>query len=369
MSGNTFGKNLTVTVFGESHGPAVGAVIDGLPSGIRIDMDLLLDQLNKRKPAGKISTARREKDLPEFLSGVKDGLTQGTPLTMLFRNENVRRNDYDSLTGKPRPSHADYSGFVRYGGFADASGGGHFSARLTVPMTAAGAICLQMLRDKGIRIGTHIRKLHHLEERCFDQDDLLKDIEKLDTRLFPVLEDEMEGKMKEVIEQAAVRKDSVGGILETAVYGLEAGIGEPVFDSLEGLLSHALFAVPAVKGVQFGTGFGLAEMYGSEANDPFIVKDGRVATADNHNGGINGGISNGMPVVFETVIKPTPSIARSQKTVNFRTMEETEITIAGRHDPAIVHRARVVQDTMTALVLADLLAQHFGLMWLKEDTL
>ena len=360
MSRNTFGKNLSVTIFGESHGPAIGAVIDGLPSGLKIDMDYLADQMNKRKAAGKISTARHEADLPEFISGLKDGYTEGTPLTLIIRNENVRRNDYAATMNKPRPSHADYSGHIRYGGFEDASGGGHFSARLTAPLTAAGAIAQQMLKEKGILIGTHIRKLHHIEERPFDEVRLKEDIDLVNSRLFAVLEAESEEKMKAVIEEAAEQKDSVGGILETAVYGLEAGIGEPMFDSLESMLSHALFAVPAVKGVQFGSGFAFADMYGSQANDPFTYKDGKVQTLSNHNGGINGGISNGMPIRFETVIKPTPSIGRKQQTVDLENMTDTEIEIRGRHDPAVIHRARAVIDAVTALAVVDLLMEKYG---------
>lgn len=365
MSKNTIGKNLTVTIFGESHGPAIGAVMDGLPSGIRIDMDLMNEQMNRRKAAGKISTARHEKDLPEFISGVKDGMTEGTPLTLLIRNENVRRSDYGNIMNTPRPSHADYSGHVRYSGFEDASGGGHFSGRLTAPLTAAGTVCLQMLRDKGILIGTHIRRLHHIEERHFDETDLPRDINIVNSRQFAVLQEEKEAEMKALIEQAAEQKDSVGGILETAVYGLEAGIGEPMFDAVESRLAQALFAVPAVKGVQFGSGFGFAGMFGSEANDPFVIRNGRVQTETNHNGGINGGITNGMPVLFETVIKPTPSIARVQRTVDLDRNENTTIEISGRHDPAIIHRARPVIDAVTAIVLVDLLMEKYGRSWFE----
>ncbi len=367
MSKNTLGKNLTVTIFGESHGPAVGAVIDGVPSGIRIDMNLMAEQMNRRRAAGKISTARQEKDLPEFISGVRNGITEGTPLTLLIRNENVRRSDYGSIMNTPRPSHADYSGHIRYGGFEDASGGGHFSGRLTAPLAAAGALCLQMLRDRGILIGTHIRRLHDIEERHFDETDLITDINTVNSRLFAVLQEEKEAEMKALIEKAAEEKDSVGGILETAVTGLEAGIGEPMFDSVESCLAHALFSVPAVKGVQFGCGFGFVGMYGSEANDPFVIKDGRVQTETNHNGGINGGITNGMPILFETVIKPTPSIAGRQRTVDLEKMENTWIEISGRHDPAIIHRARPVIDAVTAIVLTDLLMEKYGRSWFEGE--
>ena len=366
---NTIGNLITLTVFGESHGPAIGGVLDGLPPGLAVDEAYIASQMDLRRAVGKISTGRHEADVPEFLSGVKNGRTEGTPLAFMIRNSDVKRSDYDMLAETARPSHADYTGHVKYSGFHDASGGGHFSGRLTAVITAAGAILRQALEQKGILIGTHIRSLHGIEDDPFLQNELVQQIRILNAKDFAVLNEETGKQMIAEIEHAASLHDSLGGILETAVSGLPAGIGEPMFDSLESRLSHALFSIPAVKGVAFGSGWELAQMYGSEANDAFGIEDGQVITLTNHNGGINGGISNGMPVLFRTVIKPTPSIARSQKTVNFRTMEETEITIKGRHDPAIVHRARVVQDTMTALVLADLLAQHFGLMWLKEDTL
>ena len=358
-----------MTVFGESHGPAIGGVLDGLPPGLAVDEAYIASQMDLRRAVGKISTGRHEADVPEFLSGVKNGRTEGTPLAFMIRNSDVKRSDYDMLAETARPSHADYTGHVKYSGFQDASGGGHFSGRLTAVITAAGAILRQALEQKGILIGTHIRSLHGIEDDPFLQNELVQQIRILNAKDFAVLNEETGKQMIAEIEHAASLHDSLGGILETAVSGLPAGIGEPMFDSLESRLSHALFSIPAVKGVAFGSGWELAQMYGSEANDAFGIEDGQVITLTNHNGGINGGISNGMPVLFRTVIKPTPSIARSQKTVNFRTMEETEITIKGRHDPAIVQRARVVQDTMTALVLADLLVQHFGLMWLKEDTL
>lgn len=352
---NTIGNLITLTVFGESHGPAIGGVLDGLPPGLVVDEAYIASQMDLRRAVGKISTGRHEADVPKFLSGVKNGRTEGTPMAFMIRNSDVKRSDYDMLAETARPSHADYTGHVKYSGFQDASGGGHFSGRLTAVITAAGAILRQALEQKGILIGTHIRSLHGIEDDPFLQNELVQQIRALNAKDFAVLNEETGKQMIAEIEHAASLHDSLGGILETAVSGLPAGIGEPMFDSLESRLSHALFSIPAVKGVEFGSGWELAQMYGSEANDAFGIEDGQVITLTNHNGGINGGISNGMPVLFRTVIKPTPSIARSQKTVNFRTMEETEITIKGRHDPAIVHRARVVQDTMTALVLADLL--------------
>ncbi len=354
---NTFGRNLTVTLVGESHGPMVGAVIDGMPSGVRIDEKEIMTLMDRRRPAGKTATARHESDIPQFLSGVKDGYSTGTPLTIMIPNENVRRSDYDRLADTPRPSHADYTGHIRYRGYEDASGGGHFSGRLTAALTAAGAICMHMLEQEGIHIATHILRLADIEDRPMDP---LKDMDALKDKAFPVLSDEQGEKMLEKIRTAARENDSLGGILETAVTGLEAGTGDPFFDTVESLLAHALFAVPAVKGVSFGSGFGFADMKGSQANDPYAVKDGKIITLTNHNGGICGGITTGMPVCFQTVIRPTPSIGIPQSTVNLKTMENTQIRIGGRHDPAIVHRACPVIDAVTAIVFADLLIGRYG---------
>ena len=365
---NTLGHELTVTVFGESHGPAIGCVIDGLPSGVRIDMDRLRHDMDLRRAAGSISTARKEADEVKFLSGVKDGIIEGTPLTLIIENKNVRRKDYDEIKNLARPGHADYTADVRYLGFQDASGGGHFSGRLTAPLTAAGSIVRKMLEDRGILIGTHIRRLHGIEDDPLIEHNIRKTLEELNEKPFAVLSPRVEIMMKSMIEDAAKKKDSVGGILEPAVVGMEPGIGEPMFGALESDLSAALFAIPAVKGVEFGEGFGFADLYGSEANDRFTLFHDQVATITNHNGGINGGISNGMTIRFSTCIKPTPSIARPQFTVDFRKMENTSILIKGRHDPAIVHRARVVVDSVTALVLADALAGAHGRQWLGEKS-
>ncbi len=361
---NTFGKHITVTLFGESHGPAIGAVIDGLPAGIPVDEAFILKQMQKRKASGSISTSRREDDLPQFLSGIRNGYTEGTPVSLIIPNNNVNRKDYDNIALVPRPSHADYTGHIKYSGFEDASGGGHFSGRLTAPLVAAGAICLNALEKKGIDIGTHILNLHGIKDDSFQ--DMEEEIRLLNEKTFPVLNSEAEEKMIREIEDARDKKDSVGGILETVVTGLEAGIGEPFFDSLESSIAHGVFSIPAVKGISFGAGFGFAEMYGSEANDPFAIEEGKVVTMSNHNGGINGGISNGMPILFQTVIKPTPSISQPQKSVNLGTMEETELVIQGRHDPAIIHRARVVVDSVTALVIMDQLLERHGSLWFQE---
>ena len=362
---NTIGNNITITLFGESHGTSVGSVLDGVPSGIKIDEEFIQKQMNKRKATGSISTPRKEEDKVEIISGVKDGYSEGTPITIIIKNENVSKKDYNALENIPRPSHADYSGHMKYLGYEDASGGGHFSGRLTAPVVACGAILIEMLKDKGITIQTHIKELHGIQDRDFEN--LQEDMNYLDTAEFPVLDEKVKEEMIQEIEKAREDKDSVGGILETVVDGMEAGIGEPTFDSVEGEISKAIFSIGAIKGIEFGSGFALANMLGSEANDPFIIKDNRVQTSTNHSGGINGGITNGMPIVFRSVVKPTASIGKPQKSVNLETVEEVDLTIEGRHDPAIIHRARVVVDSMCALVLCDLLIARHGTLWFSGD--
>lgn len=357
---NILGKNLTLTLFGESHGEAIGAILDGLPGGVKIDRSYMQEMMDQRKAVGSLSTGRHEADEVQFLSGVKDGYSEGTPIALLIANTNVKRKDYDALKDTARPGHADYAGDVKYNGYEDASGGGHFSGRLTAPIVAAGAIVRKMLEEKGIFIGTHIASLHGIKDRPFDEERLLEDVNYLNKCTFAVLDEGQGECMKAEIEKARVQCDSVGGILDTAIVGLKAGVGEPLFDALESDIAKAVFSIGAVKGIAFGAGFGFADMMGSEANDPFAIKEGKVVTTTNHNGGINGGISNGMPVRFHTVIKPTPSIAKKQNTVNYRTKEEKVLEIHGRHDPAIIHRARVVVDAVTALVIADNLMERYG---------
>ncbi len=361
---NTLGNLITVTLFGESHGECVGAVIDGLPAGIKIDMDYINREMNKRRSVSAISTARSEEDIPHFVSGVKDGFTEGTPVTVLIENTDAKPADYERMKSIARPGHADYTAQVKYRGYQDASGGGHFSGRLTAPLVAVGSIVRKALEDKGILIGTHIDSLNGIEDYDFNWDDLENDLRTLNDRQFAVLNDEMAERMMERIKSAREDKDSVGGVLETVISGLPAGIGEPSFSSVESELARAMFSIGAVKGIQFGAGFRFAKMTGSEANDPFRVVDGKIVTLTNNNGGVNGGITNGMPVVFSTVIKPTPSIGKLQETVNFETMENVELEIKGRHDPAIVHRARAVVDALTALVIADLICIEKGTGWL-----
>ena len=359
---NTFGTNVLTTVFGESHGAAVGGVLDGLAPGIPVDRETIERKLALRRPQGAISTARVEGDKFEIVSGVFDGKTTGTPLCVLIPNENTRSGDYDAVRDLARPGHADYTGFVKYHGFADYRGGGHFSGRVTAALVALGAVAGSALENRGIRIGTHISRLRGIPDRPFA--DLDADITALSDRPFPVLDGAAAEKMQAAILAAKTDGDSVGGVLETVVTGLPAGVGEPWFDSLEGLLSHGLFSIPGVKGVEFGDGFALSDLLGSEANDAFVPANGTVATATNRNGGINGGISNGMPLLFRCAVKPTPSISLPQKTVNLHTGEASDIAIPGRHDPAIVHRARAVVDAVTSLVLCDALATRFGTDWL-----
>lgn len=351
---NTFGNNIAVTLFGESHGEMIGAVIDGMSPGVKIDGDYIKEKLFLRRPFGKISTARQEEDDYKIVSGVYNGYTTGTPITILIPNSNTKSSDYAALENTPRPGHADFTAISKYNGYSDPRGGGHFSGRITAALVAAGAIVSAALREKGIEIGTHISYLGGIKDRSFTCYE--SDIAILSKKQFPVIDGAAALGMKKKIEEAASLGDSIGGILETAVIGLPAGIGEPWFDTLEGVLSKALFSIPGIKGVEFGQGFGLADMKGSEANDPFIMRDGKVITESNNNGGVNGGISNGMPVVFRCAVKPTPSIFKKQRSVNLLTGENTEIELTGRHDPAIIHRARAVVDAVCAIAIADLIA-------------
>ena len=360
---NSFGTSVSVTLFGESHGPEIGAVIDGLAPGLPVDESFIASQLSLRRPAGKISTARQEADAFRIVSGVFEGRTTGTPLALLIPNADTRSGDYER--GPVRPGHADYTAYIKYHGFEDYRGGGHFSGRITAALVAAGAIVIPALKAKGVLIGTHIARCAGIDDAPFG-DNPSTDLENLNALPFAVLDEDCGIRMRAAIEEAAARGDSVGGVLETAVTGLPAGVGEPWFDTIESVLSHALFSVPAVKGVAFGDGFALADMTGSEANDPFRMQNGRPVTETNRNGGINGGITNGMPLVFRCAVKPTPSISLEQRTVNPLTGEETSLQISGRHDPAIVHRARVVVDSVTALALCDLLAQRYGTDWLTN---
>ena len=361
---NSFGGSITVTLFGESHGAAIGAVVDGLAPGIRIDDEYIKRRLDERRPQGRISTARHEADEYEIISGAFNGYTTGSPLTLVIRNTNTSSKDYSGLCDTPRPSHADYTAGGKYRGYQDYRGGGPFSGRVTAALVAVGAIIRSALERKGIYIGTHVAQLHGVCDRGFSN--VPEDIKALAAGGFPVLDEAARDEMIAVAEAAAADGDSVGGVLESAIIGVPAGVGEPWFDTLEGVLAHILFSVPAVKGVEFGAGFRMADMYGSEANDPFVTDGKSIATATNNNGGINGGISNGMPITFRVAVKPTPSIYKKQSTVSISEMKGCELEIQGRHDPAIVHRARAVVDAVSAIALADMLAIKYGTDWLGE---
>lgn len=357
---NTIGNNLAVTLFGESHGAYIGTVLDGLAPGIPIDEALIEHQLTLRRPAGKISTARAEADAFRIVSGAYRGKTTGTPLCILIPNTAQRSGDYDATGRVARPGHADYAANCKYHGFEDYHGGGHFSGRITAALVAAGAIVLPALQSKNIAIATHLKKCAGVEDRDFSISDSQEEIERLNASTFAVLDASAGEEMTARIEAAAADGDSVGGVLETMVVGMPAGVGEPWFDTVEGLLAHALYSIPAIKGVEFGLGFGGSNLRGSEYNDALRMSGGKVISTTNHNGGINGGITNGMPILFRCAIKPTSSIYKAQKSVDFLKMENADLKIQGRHDPAIIHRARVVVDSMTALVLYDLLAGRYG---------
>ncbi len=361
---NTFGNNVSITLFGESHGVAVGAVLDGIPAGITVDENFISHQLDLRRPVGRISTPRSEADKFQIVSGCFKGKTTGTPLCIIIPNENTHSKDYSSSYGKARPGHADYTAFCKYNGCEDYRGGGHFSGRITAGLVAAGAILIDLLKTKNVYIGTHILKCAGVNDKKFEN--YLEDVKALSNKMFATIDDTVAKKMIKNIEKAAAEGDSVGGILETAVIGLPIGIGEPWFDNLESVLSHGLFSIPAIKGVEFGIGFSCVDMYGSQMNDSYYIDNGKVLTETNNNGGINGGISNGMPVIFRTAVKPTPSISKEQNTIDFLKKENTVLGTKGRHDPCIVHRARVVQDSITAIALCDLLSQKFGVDWLGE---
>lgn len=357
---NTFGDSVSVTLFGESHGEAIGVILDGLAPGIKIDREFINERLDLRKPKGRISTARHEADEFKILSGVFNGRTTGTPICIVIENTNTRSGDYSRSIA--RPSHADFTAYEKYHGFEDYRGGGHFSGRITAPLVAAGAIAAAALENKGIYIGTHILKCCGISDRNFEN--IIDDIKVLNKKYFPVLDEEAAEKITAEIEKTAADGDSVGGILQTAVTGMPSGVGEPWFDSVESRISHIMFSVPAVKGIEFGLGFGFADKKGSEANDPFYTDGTNIYTKTNNNGGINGGITNGMPIMFNTVIKPTPSIYKEQDSVDLEKMENVKFKTEGRHDPAIIHRARIVADSVTALCLCDLLAVKFGTDWI-----
>ena len=354
---STFGKNIKVSIFGESHGEAIGCVIDGLPHGVELDMEQIKKEMKRRAPGqDKSATPRREADEPKILSGVLNGKTTGAPLAMIIENTNTRSGDYSNVMTVPRPSHSDYPAYIKYGGDNDIRGGGHFSGRLTAPLVFAGAVAKQILAQKGIFIGSHIKKIGPAEDECFDKNNITPELlEALSNDLFATISNEKELEMRTVIETARLEGNSVGGIIECAAVGVPAGIGGNMFDTVESRLSSALFGIPAVKGVEFGAGFGFADMTGYQANDAYEIKNGGVALKTNNNGGVLGGITTGAPIVFSVAIKPTPSISIAQESVNLQTMQNETLVIKGRHDPCIVPRALPVVEGACALVLLDLM--------------
>ena len=349
---NVLGNILTLTLFGESHQEQIGATIDGLPSGIPVDIEFIKECLRKRRPNNNNETTRIEDDTFKIISGVFNNFTTGSPLTIVIDNKNIHSNDYEINNNKARPSHADYVAFEKYHGFADYRGGGHFSGRLTTPIVACGAIVLKALEKINIQIGTHILQCGDIKDVNFN--DVDKEILMVNELDFPVISD-VRSKMEDAINQAKLHNDSIGGIIQVAINNVPVGLGEPVFSSLEGELSKALFAIGGIKGIEFGLGFNFANKKASEVNDEFYIKNHKVMTKTNNNGGINGGISNGMPIIFNLAVKPTPSIYKKQKTIDMQKKINDEIIIVGRHDPAIIRRMNIVVRAMCAFVIADML--------------
>ena len=350
-----WGNNLRLTVFGESHGNGIGGVIDGLPAGITLDMERILFQMSRRAPGqGKATTARKESDVPEFLSGVFEEHTTGAPLAFLIRNQNTHSGDYNDLRTKMRPSHADYPAWVKFHGQNDYRGGGAFSGRITAPLVFAGAVCEQVLEKEGIYVASYITRLGGIDCGRWQDETFSKETANaLKKELFPILDLSKISAVEARIEEVRQDGNSVGGVIECRIEGVPAGLGNPFFDSFESMLSHLLFSVPAVKGVEFGAGFSISDMTGKDANDAMGMSGDKVVAFTNNNGGICGGITNGMPIVFRTAIKPTPSIAMEQKTVDVSKMENTTLCIHGRHDPVIVPRAIPVIEACAMLCTMD----------------
>lgn len=336
---STYGKNIQISIFGQSHSEAIGVTIDGLPAGIKIDLDQLQQFLDRRAPGkSKYATKRSEADMPEFLSGIVNNITCGAPLTAVIRNRDQRSKDYDHLKDCPRPGHADYTAHVKYKGFEDLRGGGHFSGRLTAPLCIAGGICKQILEQKRIYIQSTIVSIGGNEEHPYDE-----------------------------IEKAMETLDSVGGIIECTATGLPVGIGEPMFDGIENKIAQAVFAIPAVKGIEFGKGFEMAKLHGSETNDSFTYVENQVQTKTNYHGGILGGISSGMPVSFRVAVKPTPSISRKQQSISYAKKADQDLTVKGRHDPCIVPRALPCVESAAAIALYDLLLSALAKGEIREE--
>ena len=348
-----YGENLKLSIFGQSHGPAIGMTLDGIPAGLPADTEKLQEFLNRRAPGqNDWSTPRKEEDMPEFLSGIVDGFTCGAPIAAVIRNTNARSGDYANLKDCPRPGHADYTAQVKYGGFQDAAGGGHFSGRLTAAVCIAGGLCKQWLEEMGIRIGAQIIQVGSEKTAGFD---LCTPQLAQVGYIFPTLRSEDAERFQAQIAAARSQGDSVGGKIQCAITGLPAGLGEPMFGSVESRIAQIIYGIPAVKNVGFGWSDSFAGVTGSESNDAFTVSDSMVKTQTNHCGGILGGITTGMPVIFDVTVKPTPSIAKPQQTVNLKTDEITTVEVKGRHDPCIVPRAVPVVEAAAAIAIYDLI--------------
>lgn len=354
---SVIGDKIKLSIFGESHGEAIGCVIDGLPAGIKIDMNAVYKDMQRRAPGkDKTATPRLENDIPHILSGMLDNVTTGAPLAMVIENTNTKSGDYSNLMTVPRPSHSDYPAYVKYDGNNDVRGGGHFSGRLTAPLVFAGSVAKQILSQRGVAIGAHIKQIGSVCDAVSDLNKTDKSLlDTLSSSTFSLIDETKEQAMRDEIEKARLSLDSVGGIIECFAVGLPVGLGGNMFDTVEGKLASILFGVPAVKGVEFGIGFGFADKRASEVNDQYEIKNGRVATLSNNNGGVLGGMTDGAPLSVSVAIKPTPSIAKKQKSVNLLTMENAELEIHGRHDPCIVVRAVPVIECAVALGLLDLM--------------
>ena len=349
---STYGEKLKLSIFGQSHGKAIGMTLDGIPAGLHVNEEKLQAFLTRRAPGRhEHDTPRKETDHPEFLSGIVKGYTCGAPIAAVIYNTNTRSADYDNLKGCPRPGHSDFTAQMKYNGFQDSAGGGHFSGRLTAPLCIAGGLCLQWLEEKGIQIAARIISIGNITDDTL-WDCIHPDFSQI-RESFPVLNDKAEEEMKAAIALAKSNDDSLGGVIECMITGLPIGIGGPLFAGLEGKIAHIIYSIPAVKGIEFGSGFSGSHMLGSENNDPFTVIDGKVVTRTNHAGGILGGITNGMPVIFRTAIKPTPSIAKQQDSVKLSTLEPTTLRVQGRHDPCIVPRAVPVVEAAAAIAIYD----------------
>ena len=351
---STYGEMIKLSIFGQSHGAAIGMTLDGVPAGLPVDLDKLQEFLNRRAPGqNDWSTPRKEEDRPEFLSGILNGFTTGAPIAAIIRNTNTRSGDYNNLKNCPRPGHADYTAQVKYRGFQDAAGGGHFSGRLTAPLCIAGGLCKQWLEEEGVRIGAYITIIDGVYGE--DLDRVNPDLDQI-SKDFPVVEDEdrqVAAAFKDVIARAREKGDSVGGEIQCVITGLPAGLGEPMFGGMESRIAQIIYGIPAVKSLVFGEGDVSPYRKGSEFNDNYTIENGEVKTLTNHNGGILGGITNGMPLLFRAAIKPTPSISKPQQTVNLETGEVTTIQIKGRHDPCIVPRAVPVVEAAAAIAIFD----------------